>query len=232
MKILTFLDKWRSRSILAVGSPRTDVGGIGEKSRFLLLEVLVRKWRDGRVERTFFYFFRLLRALSGIRVAWFVEIWRLVGSLVPHKDMLFSVRKHAAKCTTWTTTKCPAEYLILQGQPDVESRRTKLPGYPQELGEVDKNKKKFVRDAHLAISLLKPRGKEIREFPLYHPLRFWATPQPKCCGIAISSRMPKFSLFFSKSPESFKYPSKLVDLSTRSVDLCGALYARRPKKVS
>ena len=96
----------------------------------------------------FFLFFRLLRALAGIRVAWFVEIRRLVGSLVPYKDMLFSVRKHAAKCTTRTTTKYPAECLMLQSQPDVESRRTKLPGYLQELWEVEKNKKKFTRHTH------------------------------------------------------------------------------------
>ena len=128
MKILTFLDKWRSRSILAVWSPKGSVGGIGEKRRFLLLEVLVRKWRDGRVGRNFFYFFRLLRALAGIRVAWFVEIRRLIGSLVPHKDVLFSVRKDVTKCTTQTTTKFPAECVMLQSQPDVESRQTKLPG--------------------------------------------------------------------------------------------------------
>ena len=58
-------------------------------------------------------------------------------------------------------------YAVPENHPDLESRRTKLPGYLQELGEVEKNKKKFVRHAHLAISLLKPRGKEIREFPLY-----------------------------------------------------------------
>ena len=153
----------------------------------------------------FFYFFRLLRALAGIRVAWFVEIRRLVGSLVLAKDMLFSVSKHVKKSATRTTTKCSAEYLILQGQPDVESRRTKLPGYPQELGEVEKNKKKFTRRAHLTISLLKPRGEEINVFHLYHLLRFWATTWPKCCRIAISSRISKFSLFFSKPPESFEY---------------------------
>ena len=190
------MKKWRSRSILAVGSPRTDISGIGEKRRFLLLEVLVRKWRDGLVGRTFFYFFRLLRALAGIRIAWFVEIRRLVGSLVPHKDMVFSVRKHAVKCTTRTTSKCPAEYLILQVQPDVESRRTKLPGYPQELGEVGKNKKKFVRHAHLAISLLKPRGKEIREFPLYQLWAKMAMSKQNCSRIAISSFLSKFFLFF------------------------------------
>ena len=164
MKIWTsVLDKWRSRSILAVGSPRT--GCIGEKRRFLLLEVLVRKWRDGHVGRTFFYFFRLLRALAGIRVAQFIKIRRLVGCLVPHKDMIFSVRKHVTKCTTPTTTKCLDEYFMLQGQPDVESRRTNLPGYPQELGKVGKNKKKFVRHAHLAISLLTLQGQEINVFP-------------------------------------------------------------------
>ena len=87
----------------------------------------------------FFYFFRFFRALAGIRVAWFVEIRRLVDSVARDKDVLFSVRKHAVKCATPTTTKCPAEYLILQGQPDVESRQTKLPACPQELGEVEKN---------------------------------------------------------------------------------------------
>ena len=53
----------------------------------------------------------------------------------------------------------------MQGQPDFESRRTKLLGYPQELGEVEKNKKKFTRQAHLDISLLKLRDKEIYVFP-------------------------------------------------------------------
>ena len=50
------MDKWRSRSILAVGSPRTDIGGIGEKRRFLVIEVLVRKWRDGISDELLFIF--------------------------------------------------------------------------------------------------------------------------------------------------------------------------------
>ena len=71
----------------------------------------------------------------------------------------------------------------------------------------------------------------IREFPLYQTQRFRTTTQPKCCGIAISSCLSKFSLFFSKPPESSKYLTKLVDLSTRSRTFCGSLYARRPKNV-
>ena len=120
-KISTKFFIWAYASHLARGSPKTPISGFGEKRLFPLLEVLVRKCRDGRVGRTFFYFFRLLRALAGIRVAWFVEIRCLVGSLVPHKDMLFSVRKHVTKCTTPTTTKCLAEYLIIQSQQEVES---------------------------------------------------------------------------------------------------------------
>ena len=99
---------------------------------------------------------------------------------------------------------------VLQSQPEVESRRTKLPGYPQELGEVQNIKKKFTRHTHLDISLLKLRGEEIQEFSLCQPLRFGATPQPKSSRIAISSRMSKFSLFFSKSPEPLEYPSNLA----------------------
>ena len=48
----------------------------------------------------------------------------------------------------------------MQGRPDFESRQTKLLGYAQELGEVEKNKKKFTRHTHLAIPLLKPRGEK------------------------------------------------------------------------
>ena len=70
-----------------MGSPKTAMSRFEEKRRFSCLEVLVRKWRDGHLGRTFFYFFRLLRALAGIRVPWFVEIRGLVGSLVPEKDM-------------------------------------------------------------------------------------------------------------------------------------------------
>ena len=105
---------------------------------------------------------------------------------------------------------------MLQGQPDVESRRTKLPGYPQELREVEKNKKKFVRRAHLTISLLKPRDKEIREFPLYQIWAEMAMSQLKSSRIAISSNLPNFFPFFSKPPETSEYPSKLVDLSATS----------------
>ena len=44
---------------------------------------------------------------------------------------------------------------VLESRPDVESRRTKLLEYPQELVELEKkNKKKSTRHPHLAISLL------------------------------------------------------------------------------
>ena len=86
-KISTKFFIWAYASLLARGSPKTPMSGFGEKRRFPLLEVLVRKWRDERVAGTFFYFFRLLLALAGIRVARFVGIRRLVGSLVPHEDV-------------------------------------------------------------------------------------------------------------------------------------------------
>ena len=46
IKISTSMKKWRSARILAVGSPKTAMSGLEEKSRFPWLGVLVRKCQD------------------------------------------------------------------------------------------------------------------------------------------------------------------------------------------
>ena len=88
MKILTFLSKWESRSILAVGSPKTTIRSIEEIPEFTCIGDLARKWQDGLVGRFFFYFFRLLRGLLGICVSWFGQIRRRVDS-VGSPEVLF-----------------------------------------------------------------------------------------------------------------------------------------------
>ena len=78
---------WPYASHVARGSPKTAISPFEEKRRFPCLGVLVRKCGDGCVGWTFFYFFRLLLALAGIRVTWFVEIRSLVVSVVLAKNL-------------------------------------------------------------------------------------------------------------------------------------------------
>ena len=68
-------------------------------------------------------------------------------------------------------------FQVPESQPDVEWELTNLLGYSQELGEVGKNKKKFVRLAHLDIFLLKLGGDEIKGFPVHWMLGQMAMPQ-------------------------------------------------------
>ena len=135
------------------------------KTLFRASKTIVRKWRDWHVGRTFFYFFRLLQAFASIRVAWFVRIRCPVGPLVVKTAVIIQVNQHGTKCAVKVTYRLSATLLVVESQPDSESEQTKLLGYSQNLGEVEKNKKKFVQLAHLAISLLKPRGEEIDVFP-------------------------------------------------------------------
>ena len=58
----------------------------------------------GMSDELFFIFFRLLRALAGIRVAWFVEIRRVLAPLVPDMDLFLQVSQHGTKCTTWSAS--------------------------------------------------------------------------------------------------------------------------------
>ena len=101
------------------------------------------------------------------------------------------------------------------------------PSYLDTRKSSEKSKKiKKSSSAHLAISLLKPRGKEIREFPLYQLWAKMAMSKQNCSRIAISSFLSKFFLFFSEPLESSEYPSTLLDPNPRSVRLYGAFFHR------
>ena len=169
---------------------------------------------------SFFLFFRLLRAL--------VEIRRLVGSV------------HQATSSTQLDIQQQFEWYILlhvfllkithllqvlENQPDVESRQIKLPGYPQELGEVEKNKKKFTRHTQLDISLLKPRGEETTFFPKSRYGGFQVLGDPQAILLAYAqmkiSSSKCFPFFSFYPPPNFSTPPCFGFLDS---EVCEALW--------
>ena len=102
----------------------------------------MRKWRDEKFGRVFFYFFRLSQALAHSRVTWFVEFRCVGGPLVVKKAVIIQGNQHATKCAVKVTCRLSTTLLVAGGRPHTGTRRTKLPGSAQEPGGVEKNKKK------------------------------------------------------------------------------------------